>query len=186
MQRILLLSAILIFTQAATSSAQSEAQPEAAASTEAIYACAALPEDAARLACYDEAVGRLQAAEQAGEVTTITKAEIEDVQREAFGFNLPTLPRLTLPKFGRSATAEEVQNGELDSIRLAVTKVSVSKINGLRITLENGQIWQQTDSRTVYYSKKRGVREAEIKRAAMGSFMMKLDDGRAFRVRRLK
>jgi len=54
------------------------------ASTSAVYACASLGDDGERLACYDAAVGRLQAAEEAGEVTTVSRAEVEEVQKEAF------------------------------------------------------------------------------------------------------
>ena len=183
MHRTLMLCAVIGL------SLQAFADTSEPASTDAVYACAALEADTERLACYDAAVGRLKAAEEAGEVTTVTKTEIEKVEREAFGFSMPSLPTLTMPKFGRSASdgdSDRSAEGELQTITAAVTNVSVSKINGLRVTLENGQIWQQTDSRKIYYSKKKGVKDAEVRRAAMGSFMMKLDGGSAFRVKRLK
>lgn len=155
---------------------------QAPASTDAVYACASMDDDMARLSCYDDAVGRLKAAEEAGEVTTISKAEVEEVQRDAFGFSLPSLPKLAMPKFG----GDKDEDGTLRSVTTAVTKVKTSKINGLTITLENGQVWQQTDGRSVSYSKRKGVKEAEVKTASFGSFMMKLDGGVAFRVKRLK
>lgn len=153
------------------------------ASTEDVYACAALSDDVERLECYDNAVGRLKAAEEAGEVTTVSRAEVEEVQKEAFGFSLPSLPKLAMPKFGNT---DEQKDGELTTITLPVASVKSSKVSGLTITLENGQVWQQNESRTVRYSKKKGVKEATIKRAAMGGYRMKLDGGVAFRVRRVK
>lgn len=153
------------------------------ASTDAVYACASENDDMARLACYDDAVGRLKAAEEAGEVTTISKAEVEEVQRDAFGFSLPSLPKLAMPRFGNSDSDDD---GTIKSVTTAVTNVKKSKINGLTVTLENGQVWQQTDGRRVSYSKRKGVKEAEVKKASFGSFMMKLDGGVAFRVKRLK
>ena len=152
------------------------------ASTDAVYACADLVDDGERLGCYDAAVGRLQAAEEAGEVTTVTRAEVEDVQKEAFGFSLPSLPKLAMPKFGGG----EDNDGTLAALTVAVSSIKSSKINGVTVTLENGQVWQQTDSRRVNYSKRRGVDEATIKRAAFGSFMIKLDGGVAFRAKRIK
>ena len=69
-----------------------------------------------------------------------------------------------------------------------------SKVNGQwkgwsgdsQIKLMNGQVWQQTDNKRIYYSAKRGVDTATIKSAALGSYMMKLDDGLQFRAKRLK
>ena len=133
-----------------------------------------------RLACYDEAVGRLKAAEEAGELTTISKAEVEEVQRDAFGFSLPSLPKLAMPKFGSSEKAE------LNSMVSGVSNISKPRVGGIIVTLENGQVWTQIDSTRVSYSKRKGVKEAEVKTASFGSFMMKLDGGTAFRVRRLK
>lgn len=156
------------------------AQETKPATTEAVYECAALADDMERLACYDAAVGRLKAAEEAGEVTTISKTEVETVQREAFGFSLPSLPRIAMPKFG------DGEDGEIKEITAGVESIKSSRVNGLRITLENGQVWQQTDGRRVTYSKRKGVKEAVVKQAAFGSFMMKLDGGVAFRVKRVQ
>lgn len=154
------------------------------ASTDAVYACASLNDDMARLACYDDAVGRLKAAEEAGEVTTVSKAEVEEVQREAFGFSLPSLPKLAMPRFGSDGDKED--DGTINSVTTGVASIKTSKINGLTVTLDNGQVWQQTDTRRVSYSKRKGVEEAEVKKGSFGSFMMKLDGGPAFRVKRLK
>ncbi|MEL6860424.1 MAG: hypothetical protein AAGL11_01190 [Pseudomonadota bacterium] len=149
-------------------------------STQAIYACAEISDDMERLACYDESVGRLEAAEAAGEVTTISKAEVEEIERDSFGFSLPSIARNVLPKFGND-------DGEkLAELEVPVESVRRLSYGNLRVALENGQVWEQTDSQRVNYSKKNGVESAEIKRAALGSFKMKLDGGRAFRVKRVK
>ena len=155
-------------------------QTEDPVSTQVVYDCASIADDTERLACYDNAVGRLKAAEDAGEVTTISRAEVETVQREAFGFSLPSLPRIAMPKLGGD------DDGEIKEITFGVDSIRESRVNGLTVTLENGQIWQQTDSRSVTYSKRKGVEEATIKQAAFGSFMMKLDGGTAFRVKRVQ
>ena len=158
------------------------AQDDQPISTQAVYDCAALSDDMERLACYDNAVGRLKAAEESGEVTTISRTEVETVQREAFGFSLPSLPRLAMPRLGggddKDATVTEIASG--------VSAIRSSKINGLTVTLENGQVWQQTDNKRVTYSKRKGVDQAVVKQAAFGSYMMKLDGGVAFRVKRVQ
>jgi hypothetical protein len=157
------------------------AQDDAPISTEAIYACAEIAEDAERLACYDETVGRFEAAEAAGEVTTISKAEVEELQKDSFGFSLPSIPRIVMPKFGGGD-----EDAELNTVTLAVTEVERLRYDNLRVTLENGQIWEQTDGKRIQFSKRLGVEAAEIKRASFGSFMMKLDGGASFRVKRLR
>lgn len=168
------LFAALLFTPIAL------AQTEDPVSTQAVYDCASIGEDTERLACYDNAVGRLKAAEEAGEVTTISRVEVETVQRDAFGFSLPSLPRIAMPKLGGD------DDREITEIRAGVDSIKASRVNGLTVTLDNGQVWQQTDTRSVSYSKRKGVKEAIVKQAALGSFMMKLDGGTAFRVKRVQ
>jgi hypothetical protein len=149
------------------------------ASTAAVYACAGTEDDVARLACYDAAVGRLKAAEEAGEITTITREEVEDVQRDTFGLSFPSLPAIAIPRLGGDGD----DGDRLDAITLAVTDIERNSYDKAVITLENGQVWLQTDGGMFSI---RGIEEAEIRRAALGSFKMKLDGGRAFRVRRLR
>jgi len=175
-------------------------------STDDVYACAPIENDTDRLACFDAAVGRLQAAEESGELQTLSRKEIETVQKDAFGFSLPSLPKLsfgkpkpkketteptetavvkeTPPKETKTAKTDE--DGRLSSITAAVTDVKKSKISGLTVTLDNGQVWRQSEAKKIYYSRKKGVKEATIKRGRFGGFRMKLDDGVAFQVKRIK
>lgn len=60
----------------------------------AIYACKAQLDPTLRLACFDTAVGRFEAAQTSGEVITVSKTQVEEVEKEAFGFNIPSLPSL--------------------------------------------------------------------------------------------
>ncbi|MEM1105824.1 MAG: hypothetical protein AAGH87_05490 [Pseudomonadota bacterium] len=150
-----------------------------AVSTDALYACAETADDAARLACYDAAVGRLQEAEAAGEITTVTREEVEEVQRGTFGFSLPSFSALALPRLG----GDDDDDGQIDSIVSPVAKIERNAFDMAVVTLENGQVWRQTEGRMMSI---RGVEEAEVLRAALGSFKMKLDGGRAFRVRRVQ
>jgi hypothetical protein len=142
------------------------------ASTREVYACKGLADSAARLACYDKAVGRLEAAEASGEVTTVSRADVEKVKRESFGFRIPSLPSFAARKDGQAA--EEVT-------RVTEAVQSVSAGGRLRVTLQNGQVWSQIDDKKI---RARDAASAEIFQAAMGSYKMKLDGGLAFRVKR--
>lgn len=150
--------------------------------TDPIYACASVTEDSARLACFDEAVAALRTKEEAGLVQTIDVAQIETIEKEAFGFSMPSLPGL----FSRSASSEKkVEREQVEEITVAVKSARIQGVTGKAIvTLENGQTWQQTDTAKIQASSLRKAKEARVRKAAMGSFMMTVDGGRSFRVKR--
>jgi hypothetical protein len=145
----------------------------------AIYACAELEDPTERLACYDAASGRLKAAEETREITVVSKAEVEAVRRESFGFSLPTLPKLF-------SGDEDGESDAIETVTLAVTDVELDGEGKLRVTLEGGAVWQQIDTTRVRIKKSETVKEATIEAASFGSFFLKLDDRRGFRARRIK
>jgi len=160
--------AAIVFAAAACGSAAAQE-----ATLENVVACRAIEAPMERVACYDEAVGRLEAAEAAGEVTVVSRADVEKVRRESFGFSIPSLP-----SFGglRGPDADE----DLSRVTEAVQSVSGSAPN-LRVKLATGQVWVQIDDKNV---RAKSPKSAEIYEAALGSYKMKLDGGLAFRVRR--
>ena len=160
--------AAIVFAVAACGTAAAQE-----ATLENVVACKAIEAPLERVACYDEAVGRLEAAESAGEVTVVTRADVEKVRRESFGFSIPSLP-----SFGglRGPDADE----DLSRVTEAVQSVSGSAPN-LRVKLATGQVWVQIDDKRV---RAKSPKSAEIYEAALGSYKMKLDGGLAFRVRR--
>lgn len=160
--------AAIVFAVAACSSAAAQE-----ATLENVVACRAIEAPMERVACYDEAVGRLEAAEAAGEVTVVTRADVEKVRRESFGFSIPSLP-----SFGGLRGAD----ADLSRVTEAVQSVSGSSPD-LQVKLANGQLWVQVDDKNV---RSRSPKSAEIYEAALGSYKMKLDGGLAFRVRREK
>nr|WP_321441906.1 hypothetical protein [uncultured Hyphomonas sp.] len=148
-------------------------------STSDVYACKEIAADTERLACYDAAVGRLKAAEEAGEVKTFTRKEVEEVKRDSFGFSIPSLPKLA---FGGKDDSGKSKSDELKEVTFPIQSIS-GKRRALVITLENGQVWEQIDDKGV---NPRGQKEARIYQAALGSYKMKLDGGLAFRAKRVK
>jgi hypothetical protein len=156
------------------------AQENGPVSTATVYACADISDDEDRLACYDNAVGRLKSAEAAGEVVSVTRQEVEDVQRDSFGFSMPSLPKLTMPKFGGG------DDRELNELVASVERVTKSARGKVIVYLDNNQVWQQTDDKRVYISRRQSFEQAAVRKAAFGSFMMKLDDGVLFRAERIR
>ena len=166
------LPAMAIFAAMTAPALAQEAEP---VSTATVYACADIDGDAERLACYDDAVGRLRSAEESGDVVSVTREEVENVKRESFGFSLPTLPKFS---FG--------DDDDLDSVMAGVERVTKNSRGEVVVYLDNNQVWQQTDDKRVYVSRRVTFETAEVRKAAFGSFMMKLDDGVLFRVERIR
>jgi hypothetical protein len=150
------------------------AEPE---TMDGIFACAAISSDADRLACYDEAAGRLKTASDAGEFTTITREEVERVQKESFG-----LPSFSLPAIGRLAEKSgDKKLAEIEEIEAGIVSVKKNSVGQTLVTLDNGQVWRVTDT---YELRAKGAKKAVVRKAALGSFKMKLDNGRTVRVAR--
>ncbi|WP_395644481.1 hypothetical protein [Terricaulis sp.] len=169
------LASLCFFAIAGAASAQEQqAQPQVLSQ---VYACAEIQDQAQRLACYDSAVGRLQQAQRSGDLVAVDRGQAETIQREGFGFSLPSLPRL----FGNAQDGELQQVEEIAS---EVTRVSRRGDGTATITLANGQVWQQID-----HESSRSLRDGghvTIRRATLGSFLMHVDaGGPALRVRRV-
>jgi len=145
-----------------------------------LYECSKIESSEDRLACFDKTVASLKTAEEKKELVAIDAESAKKLKKEAFGFNLPSLPKLGLPSLGIAKDKEEA---------LVVGVDSISRGRGGTIfRLENGQIWQQSSGSFNYIPK--GDLVATIKPASMGSYMISLNNGktkvRGMRVRRLE
>ncbi|MBI1401249.1 hypothetical protein [Hyphomonas sp.] len=179
LRRVVVLTGLAMAVGAVWAGPASAAPPRP---TEGIYACASIPEDAARLACFDKAVADLQTAEAEGKVRTVDVETIAKLERESFGFSLPSLSQV----FGRSEDAGKPLTQEVEEVTLPIASISVNRVTRkAQITLENGQIWEQIDSEEISRSKIRKAKEATIQKAAFGSFLMTIGSGSGIRVRRV-
>jgi hypothetical protein len=155
-------------------------QDEAGATTpdqlQRVYACAAIVGDAERLACYDAAVPQLQTAQAGGQVVALDRGNLERMQEQSFGFNLPDLQNL-LPRFGAGEAAA------VESVQATVDRIELHASGRSSFYMSNGQVWTQVEAERV-----RNVRTGdtvEIARASLGSFMMiSPRGGMGIRVRR--
>lgn len=140
-----------------------------------VYSCAQIQDDAQRLQCYDGAVGRLRQAETQGQVVAVDRAQAQEIERDSFGFHLPSLSRL-LPNL-------EGGDDVIDNIEMTVARVRVSPTGYHTFEMENGQTWTQVEPENA-----RNVRAGDvvtIRRAALGSFrLISSRGGAGHRVRR--
>lgn len=142
-----------------------------------VYACATITDEHQRLACYDGAVGNLREAQNRGDVVAVDRQQVERVNREAFGFSLPSLPNI----FGghHNGRAAEVMT-EQD---MTIQSVQRNGMGRGTFTMSNGQVWTQIDDESSRNVRQGG--EVTVHAAAMGSFLMSVKaGGPAIRVRR--
>lgn len=170
--RIALFSLVLV---ALITSAAAQEPTQRPAVLDQVYACANVTAEAERLACYDAAVGRLREAQSSGNLVAVDRVQAEEIERDAFGFTLPSLPRL----FGnRETAATPVAEAQLEIARVT-RRPNLPAV----FTMTNGQVWTQIDTEST-----RNVREGgavTVRRAALGSYMMSVEaGGHAIRVRR--
>lgn len=135
-----------------------------------VIRCREMADDGARLACFDAAASALAAA---GEVALVSRTEVEQTQRQLFGFNASLLN----PFSGRSDA------DELASITSTMASARQMGPTGWLVTLEDGSVWRQIDNTRAVFST-RQAHVVTVRRAAMGSYMMKIGNTPAFRVKR--
>ena len=169
MVRILCL-VLLACLLAPAAQAQTDSAPAALAP---LYACRGLP-DTERLQCFDQQLDRLSQAEAAGDLAVVDRAQASAVERDSFGFSLPSLAGL----FRNRATPE----APLEQIEAEVQQVLSHPDGRHSFVHTNGQRWTQVVPDNA--SNVRPGHHIAIHRAAMGSFMLSPEHGQAHRVRR--
>jgi len=153
--------------------------------------CAAIDDDRARLACYDEAFGRT-AMSRAGAPAVADGAPVAATAATAAAATA-TLARPPAPSpeqarqsFGLSA--EKVlgpQDGPTE-IEAKVTAVQANEVTGRAVvTLDNGQVWQQLEA-TKATKRPRPGDQVVIREASLGSYLMVAPERGSARVRRVR
>jgi len=164
----------------------------AAAQSDELYddlvVCRDLTSTVARLDCYDAAVDRSRqtggprpataaatpAAPPAATPAATPPAALEPAAAAASGAAAASISQEEL--FGQNSndvqrTVEEATGSErIDSLSAQVTRLQDSGYEKVRITLDNGQAWQQIDTSSL---RLKVGDDVMIERAALGSFMLK-------------
>lgn len=138
-----------------------------------IAECRSITADAARLTCYDQAVGAVQTAQASGEIVVLDRAAVDESRRRAFGFDI----NIVNP-FNRDDGLEELS--EVETKLVSVRRVGAGKA---LFTLEDGSNWLQIDDTSPYFKERAGV-PVRIRRAALGSYLLSVDGARSIRVKR--
>jgi len=170
----IIITSLFFLAGAASASAQDQ-QTASPALLEQVYACAGTADEAQRLACYDEAVGRLRQAQTSGQIVAVDRQQVETIERESFGFSLPSLPRLFSPNLSG-------EREPIEAMQLEVARVQRRELQGALIHMTNGQVWEVIGS-----GRNRNVRPGamvEVRRGVLGGFLLYAEEGAALRVER--
>ena len=148
--------------------------------TDRLYACIGMTDGQARLACYDAAVGELKQAQAEGEVAVVSRAQVQQAEKDAFGLGLAAQADAMA-----SVATSAARSPELEVVQITIVSVLRRPDGTSRFTLDNGQVWEQTDTVSLGTLSKMPI-QGEIRRGALGSFFLKPSNRAAVRAKRIK
>ncbi len=171
------------------------ALPAYAGNEDAIASCARIATVGDRILCLEDALRQSSSgtaeSDSAADELPATAKQIETSPPSESEVPAPAAQATSILTDNASLTDEKyglkVQRPpkETNIIQVTVTSVRKNLSNKFIFETEDGQIWLQTDQRTVRYG--HTPFEAEIRRASMGSFFLKPASGSvSVRVRRQK
>jgi hypothetical protein len=136
--------------------------------------CLEIDDATQRLTCYDQNVQAMKAAQKSAQLFIASEDQVKESRRGLFGL---TLPRLKI--FG-GAAGDYAEIKEIDGTIASVRETAAGYI----FTLADGAVWAQSENRYLGMTPKKG-QKIVIRKAALGSYMGKLEDGVGFRIKRL-
>lgn len=159
----ILAAAILMLAAPSIAAAQSSAP------LSGLYACEAISDSSAQLACFRAETAKLRAAETSGDVIAVEKETFSEIKKAEV-----------------EAEVEKVEQEKTAKKRtLVIASTSTYGGKGYTLfTLENGEVWKQIQPGRVRLNEGE-VNSLTIKRASFGSFLARVNDkGKSVRVRR--
>lgn len=148
---------------------------QAASAAEPASRCVGIDDDRARLACYDEAFGRMAPVGATARAATVAGAA-------------PTpsaVPERPEKDFGLSAE-QRAPNREPKELVATVANVQAhSHIGRWIVTLDNGQVWEQRET-TSEARRPRPGDTVTISKASLGSYLLTAPGRGSSRVRRIR
>lgn len=144
------------------------AAPGRAAAANDVQACVAIADDAARLACYDRAVGRTGSRPPAAAVAAPAAAAATAPAAAAAAASDPAA------EFGLTEAAKRAKSpskpAEPQSISARVVSLRWRKYGEFVVTLDNGQVWEQIEPMPA--ATVRIGDSVTVKKALLGSYTL--------------
>jgi hypothetical protein len=178
----LLFAALCIALMTAASAQRSERRPpqpgrEQPALFQALVRCRAIAEAAARLQCFDAAAAALDQAAERRDIVVVDRGQVRESRRRLFGLALPRLPI-----FGGGDDGREDPE-EITQLEGTVARASQDAYGHWVVRLQDESLWVQTDANVLALRPRPG-QPVLIRRAALGSYVMRVNGQPGIRVRR--
>lgn len=161
-------------------STAAHAQDAAPGSTDhlsALKACQLLTADRDRLACFDRAVPAMVADADGGQVKIINQDDMRKTRRRLFGFSLPDIGI-----FG----GDNGEDDELQVLESTITSVRYTQSDAFTFRIEDGgATWQVSNAPKRLREVKAGDK-VEFKKAALGSYFIRIDGQIGVKGRRIQ
>ncbi|HYW16679.1 MAG TPA: hypothetical protein VE891_11090 [Allosphingosinicella sp.] len=139
---------------------------------QALSACRGVADEKARLDCYDQAGARLAEAVDRKDLVVMDRQEIRETRRSLFGFSVPNIPLFRGESGG--------DDGKLETVVAGASRLEGGK---WQIRLEDGAVWQTTETR-LNFSDPRPGQKIVIQRGTLGNYFLRIDGQRGIRGRR--
>ncbi|SEJ99417.1 hypothetical protein SAMN05518849_12411 [Sphingobium sp. AP50] len=169
-----LISGLLLATQASAR----DARPIGSAKLfDDMLQCRSLADANMRLACYDKQVAAISDAQAKNEVAVIDKESVRQTVRQNFGLATPAVP---LAESSGGNGREEA----LDEIQTKVVSFQPTVRDRWRLQLADGSEWQTLE--TIAFRVPEVNMAVTVKKAALGSYLLRPAGWPAVRARRIK
>jgi hypothetical protein len=173
-----MLNFVLLAAAAATAAPQlPNVEVSGSQLVKAVQNCQSIQDNAARLACYDQAAAALVSASSRGDVAIVDRGQVRQMRRSLFGFSLPSLPFFS----GSKNRAVEQEPKQLLSTLASFHSLG----NGFfQFTLADPQsTWESTEAADVFDPKLGS--KVTISRGALGSYWADISGEPSVKVRRV-
>ncbi|QIQ86878.1 hypothetical protein [Erythrobacter sp.] len=127
--------------------------------------CQRLEDDSERLACFDERVGALVAASEAGDVRVVDREDVRRTRRQLFGFSVPDVGILQGDEKDAEAT---------DTLVTTITSVRYRPRRRAEFTTAEGARWEIFKVPARLADIEPGD-EVEFKKASLGTFFIRIN-----------
>jgi hypothetical protein len=155
----------------------------------ALHACAVIAADAERLACYDQLSRRAAsrpaaaaAAPSSAVPPTTATARAPAAATSAAATATAAARATTVESFGNYATEHPAAPPKASSLQARVVELGQSASGRMTVSLEGGAVWELDTADPLLAAGDL----VDVRRAALGSFLMETPSKRTHRVRRLR
>ncbi|CAN5272036.1 hypothetical protein BH10PSE12_BH10PSE12_09230 [soil metagenome] len=140
--------------------------------------CRSIADASARLACFDTQVAAIEAATANDEVVILDREDVKQTRRSLFGFSFPKLPFLSDDKDDGSSRSKDAPS----TIEAKIASARSLGYGKWMFKLDDGAQWETTEA--IPSRQPSAGMPIVIKKAAIGSFMGKVNGWQPVRMKR--